>query len=154
MNRFIAVLGLLLALCSPIEARQLVRVTPTTAVTAQVSIAQQTDKGAIQGSVTLQGKFVYGSGGTSADAWVQTSLDGVTWVDVANFHFTTASAIFVFNLSSLTPVTTQYTPTDGTLAANTSKDGVIGPWWRVKYTTVGTYAATTMNVDLVGQQIR
>lgn len=154
MKRFTAALGLLLALCSIANARQLVRVVPTTAVTAQVSIAQQTDKGASQGSVTLQANFVYGSGGTSADAWVQTSLDGLTWTDVANFHFTTASARFIFNLSSLTPVTTEYVPTDGTLASNTSKDGIVGPWWRVKYTTVGTYAGTTMTVDLAGQQIR
>lgn len=99
--------------------------------------------------VGVQGKFTYGSGGTTADAWVQTSFDGgATWTDVANFHFTTSSARFIFNLSALTPVTTQYAPTDGTLAANTAKDGIIGSMWRVKYTTVGTYAGTTMEVDL------
>jgi hypothetical protein len=80
---------------------------------------------------------------------VQTSLDGGgTWVDVANFHFTTASARFVFNLSSATPVTTEYVPTDGSLAANTAKDGILGPLWRVKYTTVGVYAGNTnLRVD-------
>lgn len=102
-------------------------------------------------SVILQGNFTYGSGGTSVDAWVQTSLDGgSTWEDVANFHFTTSSQRFIYNLNSGTSVTTEYTPTDGTLAANTSKDGIIGNLWRVKFTSVGTYAGgTTLRVDMI-----
>jgi len=56
----------------------------------------------------------------------------------------------LFNLSSATPVTTQYTPTDGSLAANTCKDGLLGNMYRAKYTTTGTYAAnTTVRIDLV-----
>ena len=100
-------------------------------------------------SALLQATFNYGSGGTTVDAWVQTSVDGgATWIDVANFHFTTASARYLFNLSSLTPVTTEATPTDGTLAANTSKDGFLGPLWRVKTTSTGTYAGgTTLQID-------
>jgi hypothetical protein len=55
----------------------------------------------------------------------------------------------LYNLSSLTPVTTVYTATDGTLAANTAKDGLLGAWWRVKYTTVGVYAGgTTLTIDI------
>ncbi len=94
--------------------------------------------------------FTYGSGGTTADAWVQTSLDGgTTWTDIANCHLTTASARKVYNLSSLTPVTTVYTATGGSLASNTAKDGVIGSWLRVKYTTTGTYAGgTSLTVDV------
>jgi hypothetical protein len=120
--------------------------TATAAVAGTVALA----KGGAPSNLTIQGNFVYGSGGTSADAWVQTSLDGgVTWADIANFHFTTASARFIYNLSALTPKTTEVTPTDGTLAANTSVDGVIGPMFRVKSTTVGTYAAsTTLRVDI------
>ena len=53
----------------------------------------------------------------------------------------------LFNLSSATPATTQYTPTDGSLAANTCKDGLLGNMYRAKYTTTGTYAA--MRIDLV-----
>jgi hypothetical protein len=45
--------------------------------------------------------------------------------------------------------------TDGTLAANTAKDGVLGALWRVKYTTVGTYAGgTTLNVDITTNAVR
>lgn len=146
---------LLAALTLPsAEAKQLLRITPTAAVTALTSTPLQTVQGQVQGGVVLQGNFVYGSGGTSADAWVQTSVDGTTWTDVANFHFTTASARFLFNVSSYTAVTTEYVPTDGTLAVNTAKDGIVGPWWRVKYTTVGTYAGTTLTVDAAGQQLR
>lgn len=116
----------------------------TTAQSAQVTTALQFRDARPQ-SLAIEGIFTYGSGGTSADAWVQTSLDGGnTWIDVANFHFTTASAKFAYNLSALTPVTTEYTPTDGTLSANTSKDGILGPLIRVKYTTVGTYAGGTL----------
>ena len=105
---------------------------------------------AVPFNAVLQGMLAYGSGGTTIDAWVQTSLDGGgTWTDIANFHFTTAVARFIFNLSSLTPVTTQYTPTDGTLAANTAKDGILGSHYRVKYTSTGTYAGNTqLSVDI------
>ena len=101
------------------------------------------------GSIILQGTFTYGSGGTTADVWVQTSIDdGATWTDVANFHFTTASARFLYNLSAYTSITAEYTPTDGTLAANTSKDGLVGALWRAKVTTTGVYAGgTILRVD-------
>ena len=47
-------------------------------------------------------------------------------------------------------MTTQYTPTDGTLAANTAKDGLLGNMYRAKLTTTGVYAAnTTVRIDLV-----
>jgi hypothetical protein len=43
-------------------------------------------------NVTVQCNFVYGSGGTSADAWLQTSLDGgTTCTDIAECGFTTSS---------------------------------------------------------------
>lgn len=106
-------------------------------------------------NLAVQGNFSYGSGGTTADAYLQTSLDnGVTWIDVCNFHFTTASARFVYNLNGQTPVTTEYTPTDGSLTANTSKDGILGPLLRVKYSSTGTYAGnTTLAVDITTDQV-
>jgi hypothetical protein len=56
----------------------------------------------------------------------------------------------LFNLSSATPVTTQYAPTDGSLAANTCKDGFLGNMYRAKYTTTGTYAGNiTVRIDLM-----
>lgn len=95
-------------------------------------------------NLTLQANFIRGSGGTTVDAWVQTSTDGgANWTDIAQFSFTTSTARRLYNLSSLTPVTTVYTPTDGALAANTAKDGIVGDQFRVKYTTVGTYGGNT-----------
>ena len=121
----------------------------TTAVTASVSSTAQVPGGNPESAI-IQGTFTYGSGGTTADAWIQTSVDeGGTWCDVANFHFTTSSARFLFNLSALTAVTTENTPKDGTLGANTAVDGFLGPLWRVKWTTTGTYAGgTILRVDM------
>jgi len=95
-------------------------------------------------SVGLQCIFTYGSSGTTAKAWVQTSFDGgTTWVDIACFDHAATSLSRCYNLSALTPVTTVYTVTDGTLVANTSKDGLLGDQLRVKFTSTGTYAGTT-----------
>ena len=125
---------------------------PTTAITTAVTAVTSNvliRRNAPPESLVLQANFVYGSGGTAADAWVQSSFDGgVTWTDIANFHFTTTSARKVFNLSRLTPVTTQATPGDGVLGANTCIDGLLGTHYRVKYTTTGTYAGgTTLQVS-------
>ena len=133
----------------------LIAKTITTAVTAVTTVPVQAG-GTSPQTLIIQGNFTYGSGGTTADAWVQTSLDGgTTWVDIANFHWTTSSLRSIYNLSSETPVTTQYTATDGTLTANTAKDGILGTLYRVKYTTVGTYAGGTMlEVDIVPHLVR
>lgn len=142
-------LGLMLAgTACPALASTIAALTVTTAVSAGTATPLQFNDG-VPESLAIQANFVYGSGGTSADAWVQTSFDGgTTWTDIANFHFTTASLRANYNLSSLTPVTTQYTATDGTLSANTAKDGVIGSKIRVKFTTVGTYAGgTALTID-------
>jgi len=107
-------------------------------------------------NLCVQANFTYGSGGTTVDAYLQTSIDGgTTWVDICNFHFTTASARFLFNLNSQTPVTTEYTPTDGSLTANTSKDGILGRQFRVKYQSSGTYAGgTTLAIDIDCDQVQ
>ena len=127
----------------------LLNATITTAVTAVVGQTLYLTDGGIRSAV-IQGVFTYGSGGTTTNVWVQTSVDGgATWIDVANFSFTTSSAKFVYNLSAATAVTTEYTPTDGTLTANTSKDGILGNLFRTKLTTTGTYAGgTTVRIDV------
>lgn len=115
----------------------------TTAVTASVTTPVEIDPYRPI-SLAIYANFVYGSGGTSADGWVQTTHDGgLTWMDIANFHFTTSSAKAIYNLSAETVVATTATITDGSLAANTTKDGLLGTLYRVKYTTVGTYAGGT-----------
>jgi|SRR5450759_5033553 hypothetical protein len=122
----------------------------STAETATVSPNNITCHDGDPRSAVIQAAFTYGSGGTTLKAWVQTSLDyGTTWSDVYCFSVTQTSVINIVNLSALTAVTTPYVPTDGTLTANTTKDGILGPMFRVKTTSTGTYAAnTTLRVDL------
>jgi hypothetical protein len=134
----------------------LLNVPVTTAVTALVGGTYQLREqggNAPQPSIILQGTLIYGSGGTTADAWVQTSLDGgVSWNDIANFHATTAAYRSVFNLNGVpTGIVQMTTFTDGTLAANTAfATPFLGTLWRVKYTTTGTYAGgTVLRVDAI-----
>lgn len=102
-------------------------------------------------SCALHCNFDYGSGGTNSKVYVQTSFDGgTTWVDIACFAHTTSDLRRCANLSALTPVTTIYTATDGSLADDTVKDGLIGDLLRVKFTSTGTYGgSTTMKVHAV-----
>jgi hypothetical protein len=99
-------------------------------------------------SLAIYAVFTYGSGGTTFSVWIQTSLDGgQTWVDIANVSGTTASLKSIVNLSALTAVTTTPAITDGTLASNTTLNGVLGTLYRVKVTTTGVYAGgTTLSV--------
>lgn len=159
MSRFLRISALtllfVLTLSARVFAASLASLTLTTAVTAQVT-PQLAFIGGTPVNVPIQCNFAYGSGGTTASAWIQTSLDGgQTWIDLANCSFTTANARFAYNFSSLTPVTAEYTPTDGTLAANTSAaSALIGQVMRVKYTTTGTYVGTTLTVSVDVQSLK
>jgi hypothetical protein len=105
-------------------------------------------------NLTAQFNFTYGSGGTSIDAYLQVSLDGgLTATDVANFHVTTSSVRKAVNLNAQTPEATQVVLTDGSMTANTAQDGILGPLIRVKYQSSGTYAASTLTVDVQSDQI-
>jgi hypothetical protein len=96
-------------------------------------------------AAAVQFRLAYGSGGTSVKAYLQTSLDqGSTWIDVACFTATTASAVRVVNLSALTPKTTLVTPTDGALSDDSAVDGILGDRLRLKVVSVGTYAGSTL----------
>jgi hypothetical protein len=82
-------------------------------------------------------------GGTTAKAWVQTSLDGgSTWMDIASFAFTTTTATRAYHLTPAA-VTSIATPTDGSLADNTAVNGFLGDRFRVKLTTTGTYTGAS-----------
>jgi hypothetical protein len=135
-----------------------------------VNLLSQTVTGAVTtafigGTLRLNGQprdlkaqlnFTYGSGGTSIDVYLQTSLDGgLTWTDIAEFHVTTSSLRHGVNLTAQTPVTTQVALTDGGMAANTCQDGILGPLFRCKLLSTGTYAGgTTIAVDVQSDQIR
>lgn len=103
-------------------------------------------------SVTIDLQFLYGSGGATVDAWVQVSLDGQqTYQDAVHHQFTTASARRQYNITTKTPVTAPVTPGDGVLATDSAIDGILGPDWRLKYTSTGTYAGTQLVARLIAR---
>jgi hypothetical protein len=94
-------------------------------------------------SLTLHGVITVAGGGTTAKAWVQTTLDGgSTWVDIASFAFTTSTATRMYHLTAAA-VTAIATPGDAALADNTSVNGFLGSDVRVKLTTTGTYTGAS-----------
>lgn len=99
-------------------------------------------------SVLLHAKVVVAADGGECDAYVQTRIAGA-WVDVADFHATTASLERFFNLSTRTPVTTIGTPTAATLTDNTAVDGLIGDVLRVKLVTSGSAYTGASSIKVV-----
>src|SRR5262245_1246679 len=82
-------------------------------------------------SLVVLARFHYGSGGTTATFWVQTSLNGgQTWVDIMCFAFTTAGATKVSAVHMHTALAAAVTPTDGALADNTIVNGLLGGYLR------------------------
>lgn len=100
--------------------------------------------------VLIHSNFDYGSGGTSAKFYLQSSADGgTTWFDVASLAHTTADLRRVVSLDC-TAAGTLATAQDAALTDNTKLDGLLGDRLRLKYTTTGTYAgSTTYKFDLV-----
>lgn len=101
------------------------------------------------GSVTLWAEFVYGSGGTSCIAIVDTSLDqGESWIEIARFDFAQANRVAIATVSAGPyPVTTL-----AALAANAKRDGVLGDRLRARVTSDGTYATnTSLSVRMIAR---
>ncbi len=122
----------------------LIRSTPTLITTAITGdVADGTFNLDVHDGLCVEFVFLYGAGGTNCTAYLQTSLDGgSTWIDVVCFQATTAAMSRVYNLTNVA-VTTGATPGDAALTANTAVNGIIGPIWRVKVTTTGTYSGAT-----------
>src|SRR5712692_9040824 len=92
--------------------------------------------------ITVLGNLIYGSAGTSIDAYIQTSLDrGASWIDVIELQFLLAIAKKVSSVNWVATATV-VTPTDGALAANSIVSGILGDRIRLKLVVVGTYAAS------------
>ncbi len=116
-----------------------------TAAGTQISSSISGLDGMLAASISIA--FLYGSGGTTCDSFLQMSLDnGAAWQDVAHAAFTMASAVKQFNVSGLTPKLTPLTPGDGILANDTAVDGIIGPLWRLKSVSTGIYGGSTQVV--------
>lgn len=105
--------------------------------------------------LALQAIMGVGTGGTSIDGWVQTSIDGgASWFDVANFHFLTTpgTKLSAVVWDPATPFTAGTAPGSGALAANTVLNGILGDRVRALITTVGTYSGgTTFAINVVAK---
>jgi len=119
----------------------------TTALTGEAQTANDKLAGMI--AATLQCEFAYGTGGASCKVYVQVSLDrGLSWMDIACFAFTTASAVKVVNLSAQNAVLVPITPTQTSLPDNTFIDGILGATMRTVVVSTGTYANTSVRCRL------
>ena len=97
------------------------------------------------GGASIDLQLAYGSGGTTVDAYAQTSLDGQrTWQDVAHYQFAMASGRAQFHVSASTTVLAASTPGDGVLSGNVAVSGILGPDWRLKVIVAGTYGSSTV----------
>lgn len=118
----------------------------TTITTAVTGVAGTVFKG-LSGVryLVCQCIFTYGSGGTNATMYLQTSFDqGTTWVDIMAFQFTTATATKISAVNTyIAPASQAFAPTDGSLTANTIIQGALGSRIRSKLTTTGTYGGST-----------
>ena len=128
------------------DAQDIVLLAPTTittAVTAAVSTPVKFLAGMMYVVATMV--FVYGSGGTNATGWVQTSVDGgLSWIDIIALQATTASISKVSAVNGyIAPAAQAATYTDGTLTQGTIIQGILGNQLRLKYTTTGTYGGST-----------
>ncbi len=95
--------------------------------------------------IVAEAIFVRAAGGTNAKFWVQTSLDlGASWIDIMCFAFVTTTASLVMATNAyLATSAASITPTDGSLADNTAVPGILGEYFRLKYTTTGTYSGAS-----------
>lgn len=101
--------------------------------------------------IVAQFRFQYGSGGTDARVYLQTSIDqGTTAIDIACLLFGTVSQTQVLNFAG--EVSSGMTgspaigvvPTDAALTDSTVVDHILGDRFRVKIVTTGTYASSTV----------
>lgn len=117
--------------------------TITSGVSAQSVAIAYVDRLEGAQALTLYAGFAYGSGGSTCAVIVETTLNDVDWVQIARFDFTTASAARVANLSGFLSKAVTAVSALGSEGVN---DGVLGPKMRVRITSTGTYANTTVSV--------
>jgi hypothetical protein len=97
-------------------------------------------------TLAVQIDFRPGPGGTTVQAYVQTSLDGGnTWLDIACAAFPSATPAQAERvcLGLEAGVSGAWvTATDGTLPDNTVVDGILGNMLRLKVVSTGTWTNT------------
>jgi hypothetical protein len=92
--------------------------------------------------VTISARLAYGSGGSSLVVRIRTSIDqGVTWIDVCRFDFTTASALQAANLTgeaSVAPFAVVPLGAPGII------NGILGDRLMADVVSTGSYAGSTV----------
>lgn len=94
-------------------------------------------------TITLENRFVHGSGGTTIKAYLQTTIDGTNWFDIAAQALATASENGIVNINAAEVTTAPLVPGDAGLTDDTQIN-IIGQKLRMKYVVVGTYATSTL----------
>lgn len=98
-------------------------------------------------SLSILGKLVYGSGGLTIAAVVQTSLNqGQDWIDIARFDFTTANALKFATVGIFAPAAPAAI---AALGSEGKLDNCLGDRLRAAVTSTGTYASTTLALTAV-----
>jgi len=107
MRRFILGLIFALGLIAPAQAVEMLLL-PITRAVSGVSQTSQIRPGPGGQFRPSDITWTYGSGGTTSDFYVQTSLDGgVSWTDIAHFGFNTAASTrSILNVLSAVAITT------------------------------------------------
>jgi hypothetical protein len=118
----------------------------TTALSAQAQSAI-TGLDGIEGA-TIECRFGYGSGGTTASVTAQISFDGTNWLDVARFDFTTASAVKTANLNA---AAVQAIAAYVALASEGKNDGILAGQMRAVINSTGTYVNSTLSLRMAAR---
>ena len=103
-------------------------------------------------SVGFFGYLNYGSGGTTIDAFIQTSYDGgASWWDILHFtQWTTGSAAYLYNATDAVNSSNFTTLTNNqSLGAGTGVTASLGGMFRALLTTTGTYVATALTLTML-----
>jgi hypothetical protein len=129
----------------------LLNVAITTAVTLQVGNAYQLrggpGAGVVPSSMAAQGTCV-GTAGASMTWWLQTSFDGGgSWCDALAFSHVAAGRACGVVLSNPTAGVAPAAPTDGAAAPPFVQNGIYADLWRIKYSSVGTWANGNLRID-------
>ncbi len=104
--------------------------------------------------LTIEANFVVGGGGTTAIAFVQTTLDGTNYIDIMAFAFTTTSGRKILSVTRQAAILVDLVPDVDALTSDTAIDGIIGSKLRGRLVTTGTYTGTTTMTLVAKIQIR
>jgi hypothetical protein len=100
-------------------------------------------------AIMAQATLSYGSGGTSINVYVQSSVDGGgTWSDVISFNQSLPGTHLRQTAAVVQGNSVAADSADAGLAAGTNNPAAFGNWWRVKYVVAGAYAASNLRVDV------